>query len=191
MRLADDHMTVRLLLKRTGEAMTESRSSLSPSTVRAEAQQVRLDGTLWNARDPRRVRGGVVQMPKSQALLPAHRSPMIGGHDDLYDFDPPRLSDGDATADVIPPVVEISPPEAVKRRTVRGYGMVADCPIYQPGRNPTSLSRVPRVLQNWLPLRTIKAWICENDKCQSRTVSYQCILSWLRSPRWHRYRQQA
>ena len=106
--------------------MTESRSSLSPSTVRAEAQQVRLDGTLWNARDPRRVRGGVVQMPKSQALLPAHRSPMIGGHDDLYDFDPPRLSDGDATADVIPPVVEISPHEAVKRRSVRGYGMVAE-----------------------------------------------------------------
>ena len=106
--------------------MTESRPSLSPSTVRAEAQQVRLDGTLWNARDPRRVRGGVAQMPKSQALLPAHRSPMIGGHDDLYDFDPPRLSDGDVTADVIPPVVEISPPEAVKRRTVRGYGMVAE-----------------------------------------------------------------
>ena len=62
--------------------MTESRPSLSPSTVRAEAQQVRLDGTLWNARDPRRVRGDVVQMPKSQALLPAHRSPMIGGHDE-------------------------------------------------------------------------------------------------------------
>jgi AraC-like DNA-binding protein len=125
-RLADGHMTVRLLLKRTGEAMTESRPSLSPSTVRAEAQQVRFDGTLWNARDSRRVRGGVVQMPKSQALLPAHRSPMIGGHDDLHDFDPPRLSDGDATADVIPPVVEISPLAAVKRRTVRGYGMVAE-----------------------------------------------------------------
>ena len=37
-RLADDHMTVRPLLKRTGETMTES-------------QQIRLDGTLWNARD--------------------------------------------------------------------------------------------------------------------------------------------
>jgi AraC family transcriptional regulator len=104
--------------------MTESRPSLSPSQVRAEAQQVRLDGTLWNARDPRR--GRVLQMPKSQALLPAHRSPMIGGHDDLYDFDPPRLSDGDATADEIPPVVEISPHEAVQRRSVRGHGMVAE-----------------------------------------------------------------
>ena len=106
--------------------MTESRPSLSPSTFRAEAQQVRLDETLWSARDPRRVRGGVVQIPKSQALLQAHRSPIIGGHNDVYDFDLPRLSDSDATADMIPPVVDISPPEAVKRRTVRGYGMVAE-----------------------------------------------------------------
>jgi AraC family transcriptional regulator len=106
--------------------MTESRPSLSPSTVRAEAQQVPLDGTLCNARDPRRVRGGVIQMPRSQASAPVHRSPMIGGYDDLYDLDPPRLSDGDAAGDVIPPVVEISPHEAVKRRSVSGHGMVAE-----------------------------------------------------------------
>ena len=59
--------------------MTESPPSLSPFTVRAGAQQVRLDGTLWNA-----TAGGA----SAEAWLKCHNykhyflfsSPMIGRH---------------------------------------------------------------------------------------------------------------
>jgi AraC-like DNA-binding protein len=42
------------------------------------------------------------------------------------DLDPPRLSDGDATTKLTHPVVGISPPEVVTRRTVTGHGMAAE-----------------------------------------------------------------
>jgi AraC family transcriptional regulator len=46
--------------------------------------------------------------------------------DEPSDLDPPRLSVGDATTDLIHPVVRISPPEVATRRTVTGHGMAAE-----------------------------------------------------------------
>src|SRR5262245_65953070 len=46
--------------------------------------------------------------------------------DERSDLDPPRLSDGDATTDLIYPVVRISPPAVATRRTVTGHGMAAE-----------------------------------------------------------------
>src|SRR5262245_62897290 len=46
--------------------------------------------------------------------------------DEPSDLDPPRLSDGDATTDLIHPVVRISPAEVATRRTVTGHGMAAE-----------------------------------------------------------------
>jgi AraC family transcriptional regulator len=46
--------------------------------------------------------------------------------DEPSDLDPPRLSIGDATTDLIHPVVRISPPEVATRRTVTGHGMAAE-----------------------------------------------------------------
>src|SRR5215467_2789273 len=42
------------------------------------------------------------------------------------DLGAPRLSDGDATTDLIHPAVRISPPEVATRRTVTGHGMAAE-----------------------------------------------------------------
>ena len=56
MRLADDdQLTARLQFKRTGEAMADGRPPLSPSTLRAELQQVRLRENLSKPRDLRHV----------------------------------------------------------------------------------------------------------------------------------------
>jgi len=46
--------------------------------------------------------------------------------DERSDLDPPRLSDGDATTDLLYPVVRISPPEVATRRAVTGHGMAAE-----------------------------------------------------------------
>src|SRR5262245_55085918 len=46
--------------------------------------------------------------------------------DEPSDLDPSRLSDDDATTDLIYPLVGVSPPEAVTRRTVTGNGMAAE-----------------------------------------------------------------
>ena len=46
--------------------------------------------------------------------------------DEPSDVNPPRLSDGELTADLIYPLVEISPPEVVTRRTVTGHGTTAE-----------------------------------------------------------------
>src|SRR5262245_21327239 len=54
--------------------------------------------------------------------------------DGWSDLDPPRLSDGDATTDLVYPVVRISPPEVATRRTVTGHGMAAESVQYA-GRN--------------------------------------------------------
>src|SRR5215475_12342481 len=42
------------------------------------------------------------------------------------DVDLPRLSDGNATADLVRPLVRISPPEAATRHTITGHGMAAE-----------------------------------------------------------------
>src|SRR5262245_37540066 len=54
--------------------------------------------------------------------------------DEPSDLDPPRQSDGDATSDLIYPVVRISPPEVATRRTVTGHGMAAES-VQSAGRN--------------------------------------------------------
>ena len=127
MRLADDdQLTARLQFKRTGEAMAECRPPLSPSTLRAELQQVRLRENLSKPRDSRHGPKDLQQPSRSQVLLPITRSPIIGGDHDLSIFDLARQLDGYVAADAIHPVVEISPPEAVARLTVTGYGMVAE-----------------------------------------------------------------
>ena len=53
MRLDGDQLTLRLQFKRTGEAIAEGRPPLSPSTLRAELQQVRLRENLSKRRDSR------------------------------------------------------------------------------------------------------------------------------------------
>jgi len=89
-------------------------------------QQVRLGENWSNARDPRSVRGDAPQTSKLEALLAAHRSPPINGDDEPSDFHPSCLSAGYPTTGEVHPAVEISPPEAVRRRTVTGHGMAAE-----------------------------------------------------------------
>src|SRR5262245_45728224 len=87
-------------------------------------QQVRLGENWSNARDPRSVRGDAPQTCELEALLPAHRSPPI--NDEQSDFHPSRLSADYSTTGEVYPAVEISPPEAVRRRTVTGHGMAVE-----------------------------------------------------------------
>jgi AraC family transcriptional regulator len=54
------------------------------------------------------------------------RSPIIGGDHSSSIFDPARQLEEHALANATPPVVEISPSEAVTRLTVTGHGMVAE-----------------------------------------------------------------
>jgi AraC family transcriptional regulator len=54
--------------------------------------------------------------------------------DERSDLDPSRLSNGDATSDLIYPVVGISPPEVATRCTVTGHGMAAES-VQCAGRN--------------------------------------------------------
>src|SRR5262245_4401256 len=89
-------------------------------------QQVRLGESWSNARDPRSVRGDAPQTCELEALLPAHRSPPINYNDQQPEFHPPRLSADYSTTGEVYPAVEISPPEAVRRRTVTGHGMAAE-----------------------------------------------------------------
>ena len=64
-----------------------------------------------------------------RADLQQTRLPIIGGEHDSSIFDPARQLHGCVAADAIHPVVEISPPEAVARLTVAGYGMVAESAV--------------------------------------------------------------
>src|SRR5262249_9154048 len=105
MRLADDdQLTARLQFKRTEEAMAEGRPPLSPSTVRAELQQVRLGENLSKPRDSRNGTEDLQQRSRSQVLLPITRSPIIGGDHDSSIFDPASQLDGHVAADAIHPV---------------------------------------------------------------------------------------
>ena len=127
MRLNDgDQLTVRLQFKRTGEAMSGGRPPLSPSTLRAELQQVRLGENLSKPRDSRHGPEDLQQLSRSQVLLPIPRSPIIGGDHDSSIFDPARQLDCHVAADAIHPVVEISPSEAVTRLAVTGHGMATE-----------------------------------------------------------------
>src|SRR5690348_14395460 len=111
MRLADDdQLTARLQFKRTEEAMAEGRPLLSPSTLRAELQKVRLRENLSTPCDSRPgPEDHLQQLSRSQVSLPIARSPIIEGDCDSCIFDPARLLDGHVAANPIHPVVEISP----------------------------------------------------------------------------------
>ena len=127
MRLADDdQLTAQLQFKRTGEAMAKGRPPLSPSTLRAELQQVRLRENLSKPRDSRHGPEDLQQLSRSQMLFPITRPPIIGGDHDSSIFDPARQLDGHVAANAIHPVVEISPSEAVARLIVTGPGMAAE-----------------------------------------------------------------
>jgi AraC family transcriptional regulator len=126
MRLADDdQLTARLQFKRTGEAMAEGCPPLSPSTLRAEFRQVRLRENFSKPRESRHVPDDL-QLSRSQVSPPITRSSIIGGDHDCSTFDPVRQLDGDAAANAIHPIVEITPSEAVARITVTGHGMAAE-----------------------------------------------------------------
>ena len=69
MRLADnDQLTARLQFKRAGEAMPECRPPLSPSTLRADLQQVRLRDNLSKPRDSRHGSEDLQRLSRSQKL---------------------------------------------------------------------------------------------------------------------------
>src|SRR5262249_19062518 len=87
--------------------MTESRPTRLPS---------------WDPRDSLRGRDKL----KSLAFLATHQFSPIDGNDERSASEPVRRSDAHATLDVIHPKVEISPPEAVTRRTVTARGMAAE-----------------------------------------------------------------
>jgi AraC family transcriptional regulator len=106
--------------------MNQSRSSLPAFGLQPAIQQVRLAEDWSNGRNRRSAREDAPQTSKLEALLPAQRPPPINGDDERSDFHRPRLSDGYPTTGEVHPAVEISPPEAVKRRTVTGHGMAAE-----------------------------------------------------------------
>jgi len=106
--------------------MNQSRPSLPAFRLQPAIQQVRLRENWSNARDPRSVRGDAPQTCEFEALLPTHRSPPINGNDEQSDFHPSHLSAGYPTTGEVYPAVQVSPPEAVRRRTVTGHGMAAE-----------------------------------------------------------------
>ena len=115
--------------------MNQSRWSLPTFGPQPVIRQVRLAEDWSNGRNGRGAREDVLQMSKLGALLPA-RYPTVNGVNEQSDFHQLCLSDGHATAGEVHPAVEISPPEAVKRRTVAGHGMAAE------SLQSTSLSKV-------------------------------------------------
>ena len=129
MRLAnDDRSTPRLQFKQTGEAMAER----PPTTFalhaasRAPASSV-YARSLAKPRDWRHGPEGRQQLSRSRMLLPIARSPIIVGDHELAAFSI-QLANWmiRSPADLIHPVVEISPREAVARLTLTGHGMTAN-----------------------------------------------------------------
>lgn len=122
----DDQLTARLEFKRMGEAMLGGRPPFSPATARAELQQARLRENLSKPRDWRHGPEDRQQLSRSRMWLPITRSPIIGGDHESLIFDPTCQVDDQVPTDAIPPIVEISPSEAVARLTVTGHGMAAE-----------------------------------------------------------------
>src|SRR5262245_46501401 len=85
-----------------------------------ESRRTRLP--CWDPRDSRRVQDKF----KSLAFLATYQFSPIDEDDERSGRYPLPGSDGGTTPDVIHPAVEISPPEAVRRRTVTGRGMAAE-----------------------------------------------------------------
>jgi len=87
---------------------------------------VSLGETKRDTREPLPVRGGGRDKFKPLGFLASHPYSPISADDERSDSDPPRGWDGGMRAAAIHPAVEISPPEAVRRRTVTGRGMAAE-----------------------------------------------------------------
>jgi AraC family transcriptional regulator len=120
-------MTDQLLLERKQEeAMNESRPPLLPLGLQAAIPQSRLSDESWDARVPRQVREGAAQVPGSQAWFAAHQYSLRRSRDERSDLYPTCPSEDAVTADRTQLRVEISPPEAVRRRTVTGHGTVSE-----------------------------------------------------------------
>lgn len=122
----DDQLTARLTFRRTGDAIAEGRPPLSPAMPRAELQHARLRDSLSKPRDWRHGPEDRQQLLRSRILLPITRSPITGAGHESFIYDPTRQFDDQVPADAVPPVVAISPSEAVARVTVRGHGMAAE-----------------------------------------------------------------
>ncbi|MHC4042908.1 helix-turn-helix domain-containing protein [Bradyrhizobium sp. 23AC] len=127
MRLANDgQLTARTHFERTGEAMPEGPLLLPTSKLGAELHQVRLRKNSTTLRRSPRGPDDLQQLSRSQALLPITPSRNFEGDHDCSIFDTIRQSDGHLVADVIHPVVEISPSDTVARFKVNGHGMTAE-----------------------------------------------------------------
>jgi AraC family transcriptional regulator len=122
----DDQMMPRVKFQQTGEAMVEHRRARSSSTPRPELQQVPLCKKLGKPRDWRHGPDERQHPSRSRMLLPIAQSPIIVGDHEPLIFDPIRQLDDQVPADVIHPVVEISPREAVERLIITGHGMTAE-----------------------------------------------------------------
>ena len=80
--------------------------------------------SFWHPRDSLRVQDQ--DKLKSLAFLATHQFSPVDGNDEWSAPDPLRGLNGSATRDAIHAAIEISPPDAVRRRTVTGSGMAAE-----------------------------------------------------------------
>lgn len=106
--------------------MTESRPQLRTSMLQETIDQVHSGDGFRSVCDPSRIRRDLPQTSSTRARLATYRSSLIGGHDEGPGLHPSWLSNAGGTADCVHPMVEISPPEAVRRRAVSGHGMGAE-----------------------------------------------------------------
>jgi AraC-like DNA-binding protein len=106
--------------------MNQSQPPLLPLGPQAAISQGRLRDVSWDARVPRRVREDAAQMPASQTWIEAHKWSLRRSPDERSDLYPTCPSEDAITADRTQFRVEISPPEAVSRRTVTGHGTVTE-----------------------------------------------------------------
>ncbi|MEZ2144845.1 AraC family transcriptional regulator [Bradyrhizobium sp. DN5] len=106
--------------------MPEGPLLLPTSKLGAELHQVRLRRNSTTLRRSPRGPDDLQQLSRSHALLPITPSRNFEGDHDCSIFDTIRQSDGHLVADVIHPVVEISPSDTVARLKVNGHGMTAE-----------------------------------------------------------------
>src|SRR5262249_31014211 len=101
---------------RTGAAMTESPPLHSYSTIHTRVEANDLLGVRSNAADS----------PMSPASLAVGHGSASDSDDKQADTYPTAILDSGNTVNVTHPTVQIWPPEAAKRRTVRGRGVTVE-----------------------------------------------------------------
>jgi len=106
--------------------MTDSSRRPLSYTLETGTQGVRSGEDLEAPRDLLCAGGKASQMLESQVSAARHGSSTIDGQNDRPRVYPPYPSHRNLTAEVIHPAVEISPPEAVRRRTMTAHGMAAE-----------------------------------------------------------------